>query len=530
MITNDGFERFGVLSRFALDLKLLPDPDGDVAAPQSSVGSWGQWRMWVDGINLCEHDLSLADGRIVRQDAITWYLAPLLFWIASNWAALLHEERLPFGKRPGRVSRAALARDAYLSMLETRGDDLNVFEPWQEWASRHGLRWSANGGIVPDIFLRRLGDDIEVNWGDRWQPGGEAAQFLLETGVAHVPVEAVGLALDSALAWCAQKPEFSGQPWFQEIRAAIDARTRSEQESSWIAWYVDGAASPGRLTNLFMKLKNSSRVVGEFLFSDRKERTFIPILSPAAAMFGTLSPDISEEAAARLLALVNQSIDLSMMSEKMPYVDSFVESYPAWQARSAWDQGYALAESFLEEGLVHFQENYVDLDDLLRCLDIRLVDEHLGSEGPRGVALAGKRLAPTIVVNIDHPMNRAATGSRFTIAHELCHILFDRDRAKRITHVSTPWAPAAVEQRANAFSAMLLMPRELVHRVINDRTDDVSLQSMEAAAKKMRVGLRAMIHHLANLDEISDEARDRLLEEIMEGPAIGNHSNRRLGI
>ena len=52
MQNEGGFERFGQPDRFALDVRLLPDPDGDATAPTSSVGSWGQWRLWVSGSNL----------------------------------------------------------------------------------------------------------------------------------------------------------------------------------------------------------------------------------------------------------------------------------------------------------------------------------------------------------------------------------------------------------------------------------------------------------------------------------------------
>ena len=42
MRSDNGFERFGVPGRFALDLRLLPDPDPETAAPATSTGSWGQ--------------------------------------------------------------------------------------------------------------------------------------------------------------------------------------------------------------------------------------------------------------------------------------------------------------------------------------------------------------------------------------------------------------------------------------------------------------------------------------------------------
>lgn len=161
-------------------------------------------------------------------------------------------------------------------------------------------------------------------------------------------------------------------------------------------------------------------------------------------------------------------------------------------------------------------DDQVDLDALLHRLNITVRNENLGVDGPRGVALAGTDLAPTVIVNPDHPMNAKEGGRRFTLAHELCHILFDRDRARRVTHVSTPWASASVEQRANAFAAMLLMPPELIKRLTPDLTDDIGLDAIAQTAEKLNVGLRALIQHLKNMGEISDDCRDRLLSDIEE--------------
>ena len=143
----------------------------------------------------------------------------------------------------------------------------------------------------------------------------------------------------------------------------------------------------------------------------------------------------------------------------------------------------------------------------------------LGRTGPRGAAIAGDDLAPIIVINTDHPMNRAESGRRFTMAHELCHLLHDRDRARRVTHSSTPWAPASVEQRANAFAAMLLMPPALVRRALAGAVRPISLNHAVTAARFMNVGIHAAIRHFANVGEITNEDRDWLLLELEAGVA-----------
>jgi hypothetical protein len=515
MLTDDGFERLGNPAMFAVDLKLLSDPDGDVGAPVASVGSWGQWRLWIGGLNLCEHELVLGDGQIEAKEAVTWYLAPFVRWLAEQWGPLLHEERFPRGLQLGELSRARTARDAYLSVLETRGDDLNAFKPWQDWASRHGVRWAAEGGLTPDIFIRRVGDDIEVSWGDRLQPGGEAAQFWIEPGIAHAPVSAVGDALDAALGWFVKQPELANREWFGEVRQLIHSRRRPVERSHWLSWYLDGSRVAGPLTELFDRLRTRPGVVSAF--QGMAAAKYLDPLSPAAAMFGALAPNISETAATRLLAIISEAYHGSV---RTAHLDQFVTDRPAWLARSPWDEGYQLARDFIETVDIVRNETSVDLENLLGRLGIRNRLEHLDEAGPRGAALAGDGLRPTIVVNRDHPMNRAAVGRRFSIAHELCHILHDRGRGRRVTHSSTPWAPAAVEQRANAFAAMLLMPPEVVRRVVPDLSRAVSLETIADAAAAMQVSLRALIQHLANLNEIADEDRERLLQELEEASSF----------
>jgi hypothetical protein len=506
----DKFISFGARNRFAFEVRLLSDPDGNERAPVSSIGSWGEWRIWVNGLNLCEHDLFL-DGGPVPQDRVTWYVAPLVQWIATNWGPLLHEERLPAKRRSIEALRQSTARDAYIKALEIHADDLELFEPWQDWAFRHGVRWAGEGGLLPDLFLRRLGDDIELSWGARRHPGGDAAEFRLEPGVSHASVDDVGQALDGVLNWACEQLAFQSQSWFQEFRKMVHSRTTRIAREAFLAWHIDGASKAGPLTAIFRKVEDRSPRAHEWLFKIRAGAPFLSPLSPAAAMFGALSPEISETAAARLLGIIAEMRQTGTSSSPLATI---ARPQPAWMAHSPWDEGYSLAKALLEDEDFSPEEDFVDLRRILAALEITLRLEHLETSGPRGVALAGTGLRATIVVNLDHLMNSAESGRRFSVAHELCHVIYDRDRAQRVTHASTPWAPASVEQRANAFAAMLLMPQELLRRTMGPLSDHVSLDEIGDAARRMQVGLNPLIQHLANLGEIGDEARYRLLDEL----------------
>ena len=71
------------------------------------------------------------------------------------------------------------------------------------------------------------------------------------------------------------------------------------------------------------------------------------------------------------------------------------------------------------------------------------------------------------------------------IGHELCHLLHDRSFGSRLVIVSGPWAPRAIEQRANAFAAWLLMPPSLVTLAI---AETVLGSILDRASRRLQPG------------------------------------------
>jgi len=99
--TEAPFQIFGKKSNFALEIRHLGST-GDVTEPEDWRGSWGEWRLWIAGLNLCELRLATQEGP-VEVDNVRWFLAPLFIWIFEHWMPLLHEKRLP----PGGVRETA---------------------------------------------------------------------------------------------------------------------------------------------------------------------------------------------------------------------------------------------------------------------------------------------------------------------------------------------------------------------------------------------------------------------------------------
>ena len=150
----------GSRDRFAVKIAFQTDPDRGRAATREYSISWGAIEVWANGHNLCRH---VEQGESI--DAAHWYLLPILRWLASNWDFLLHEERLP-----GRNA----ARDAWISMQRTAEpppvlpeDAAEQWEiGWHNWWERHALQAAREGGLVPNLFVRRWRDLIELSWGD----------------------------------------------------------------------------------------------------------------------------------------------------------------------------------------------------------------------------------------------------------------------------------------------------------------------------------------------------------------------------
>jgi Zn-dependent peptidase ImmA (M78 family) len=106
---------------------------------------------------------------------------------------------------------------------------------------------------------------------------------------------------------------------------------------------------------------------------------------------------------------------------------------------------------------------------------------------------------PIIGVNANHHPNR----QRFTIAHELGHILLHRseleaailvDKSKNFIPRDPTSAEGtdAIEVEANAFASELLMPAKLVRQVLSESTRDLhDDEYLIGLAKRFRVSLAA---------------------------------------
>jgi Zn-dependent peptidase ImmA (M78 family) len=157
----------------------------------------------------------------------------------------------------------------------------------------------------------------------------------------------------------------------------------------------------------------------------------------------------------------------------------------------------------------------VDVTD--ETLGIHLIWTRSLPENIRGLTLVDEaRYGRAIVVNLKHS---GVWIQRSTIAHELCHALFDRVPGRPIGVVSRSAAGAAqeaLEQRANAFACYFLVPRDSAKSFLGaqgfrprDSMDNLLLHRM---SNHFGVGIDLLTGHLKHLDQIDDKNRRDLID------------------
>lgn len=491
------WQSFGEKSRFAFEFRLMDDPDMGQAATCLESASWGEFRFWVKSRNLCQHHHM---GQVYQE--VAWYLSPLPIWLTDNWEPLFHEERFPLPcSEPN-------ARMGYLDSLRRYLGDFDPVverkgEVWFDWWQRHALRSCRQGGLFPDIFFRRLIDFVEISWGNLSMEGvGEDFYFTVPQGSVPLPAGQVAKpmldGLSAALSQLSNKISHDKELEFLAARVAVIKGSGRLQER--LSWYA---------SKIFHAV-NSVRDRIEKIVVPEEEIGFVGRLSPAVAMFGSLAPEIGEP---DMECLISRYIAAHDGSGDSRLLGPLVAQEPELPDRNPHDVGYDAALAFLDainEESVR-QSGWVDVLSICKRLGILVDEVQLNDSNIRGVAFAGGSVMPTILINTAHPNNQENTGKRFSIGHELCHVLHDRFFGGEVSIASGQWVPANIEKRANAFSAMLLMPLDL----INDKITAMNVpldthDGIETLANQLNVSRKSLLWHLYNLNKLDESRRTEL--------------------
>jgi Zn-dependent peptidase ImmA (M78 family) len=505
---------FGDRAIFQCRVDLSPEADDPYVTPEEAA-SWGSLELWAGGRNLTAH---YEAGELLG--TVSWYLLPVFEWLAEQWDFLFHEQRPPTAFE-GDNAWASLDRTHHPDYFERFGAQADkVAEENYEWSRRHCL-WSAGeGGIFPDIVIRRDRDEVEISWGAA-RPAGTPDHFFFANGpgVVRLPPREVAEAFYQALraasaTLCESLPNSARvRALSQRVEKLSRPQLRDKRMAILAGLGADFAQWRKRWGHLRTKLvKDFAPLVGWFE-GEVGDTLVISGNCEGALMFGSAAPTLREK---DVFAIAEKLVEHSQAGITKDALAEHAASTPLQSI--PFEDGYRLAADWADtSNLWGKMPQPVDIEKHLTHFGVVVSDVTLGDEDIGGVAVARSGLAPLILVNTTNPRNAYPSGRRFTLAHELCHLLHDRDRARNVALISGPWAPPGIEKRANAFAARLLMPGALLDAAFAEqgaKAHNPSFEQLVAVAQQLDVSVDALAHHMANLGYLSPAHRDRLLDAL----------------
>ena len=493
---------------FAFSLSFSPNPHGPSdRATLDERESWGSFTLWAGGENLCAH---FEQDEIIQ--ATHWYMLPFMEWIIDNWDALLHEERLPL-RNAGISAAESLSRTQQPPISLKEVDDFGWFASWSDWWNRHSVRAAREGGLFPDVYLRRYRDRLEISTGADLLPGIPTEfSFLTPNRTYHTDLSSSASALNQVLSAATQElrrrlPESARVTALADRISDLTSPTREASRMAWLAGVGDRFDQISRAVQ--ETLSAASKRIRNGVIGRHEDNPLVVIGSAyARLLYGAVSPttDLDDVVSLTTRIIENYVPDASTWLHEMnlPLGAEEIKQLPPGE------QGSRLGERACEL-LGDDSNGWIDIESIMQNMSISLSDIQLSDNDLRAISIFGPTQRPHVYCNTRTRWARSSWARRFTLAHELCHLLLDREYGDELAIASGPWAPRGIEQRANAFAAAFLMPTWLLRNTLASFPASVEEpDTVRSISERLHVSPSSLIDRLYNLNEISTEERDYL--------------------
>jgi len=384
--------------------------------------TWGDLQIWIDD--------TLVWGTLdatARSEGIRWSWIELLEFLSTAWPYLVEEEQYPIEfehefdapRHLGELQGKATLRWRTLTEEQADLED----ELLRDFLSVHDLAEALQGAYPPSLLLLRQGQRI----------------------LAATKCYAWDLPFESTMATLKEL----GSLIAERIVDLKDARSELARKR----WVERNAITP--LARLSIATGQDAQRLHDIWPLDLNQdaaNDSLYGLKAAARMIG----GIGTEQAKTILAAV-QSIPTGSPPNLGTLGRDAADLIQEYASEQAAAQGYRLAD-LLREHLGN-SSGRIDPERILESWGTRIQEIQFPDSGIDAVAVWGSRRRATILVNTQGPRAKLPAGKRSTLAHEICHLLIDRDGALPAAEVLGGKVPPHIEQRANAFAAELLLPR-----------------------------------------------------------------------
>lgn len=386
--------------------------EGDKSGAEGRT--WGRLSVYLDGSLLW----GAAEGS--AKPGIRWTWVDLLEHVAEVWPWLTLEEGWP-----------PEIDNPRNFVAEADGGEEALFE----FRCRHDLAMAIQGKLVPSLWVVREGQQAWIGAGNVWELlPFDAVRSWLESLAGEVATQLAGAEDERA--------EAAVDSWEQRM-----CLSRSELAA------ISVGVSPEELAELA-----GGDPAAMFELGSAPSATFEPNELLAAAR---MAVPTTESSVVRSIIVQMKSIG----KHETPDLDRLSAKAVAYLAAESTDAtkphvlGYLLAQWLRREMLLGSAAR-VEPEQLLEQWGVHVALFSETDDGIEALACWGPSHGPAVLVNTEGRHSRHEPGRRATFAHELGHLLVDRSAALPLAEVLGGHVARSVEQRAGAFAAEFLIPRD----------------------------------------------------------------------
>jgi hypothetical protein len=380
---------------------------------------------------------------------VEWTWIELLEFLGEHWLYLSVEDGCPLGVAPDTAPRMLAAAEASIDALPRALAEFE-HEQIEAYRSTHDLAEALQGAVFPPLWVVRDGTAgwLASSAATAKTPFGEMLRVLVVVG------DLIARRLDGL-----------------EDRRSIQAVETWQQRECHDRLRIIEAAT-GYPPDVVAEVESV------FPSLDKRDENALASneLLAAARLVGPQPLTILEpiiQAVRQVKRFETPELD-GLVEQAIGVVESAADEPP-------YTQGYELARWLRTQPGVTRANGRVNPEDLLRLWSVPVIDVGLGLVNVDALGCWGPRHGPAVLLNSDRRHAANSGRRRATLAHEICHLLVDRSASLPLVEVLGGRTARHVEQRARAFAAELLLPREIAGRdFLRYGGDD------ERAAKSLR--------------------------------------------
>lgn len=445
-----------------------------------SKATCGHLSLWIGEILIWggENDT----GAVVP---VKWTWTELLEFLSSSWNYIVYEETYPADLKPhypGELREKANQRwenmPEAISIKEEK--EIYLFE------GSHDFSRGLNGIQLPTVFLMREGNCIWIG-----TPGYYIRRPLNET--VKILVEIGNFICDRIIQ-------------LEEPRAKYICSCWKER---------DNLAKEGLLsiiTNL--SVEDIRDIQGNKSFEsvwetnpDHIKNFEITELQAAARMISGKTGKQNIRFVLDEIRKIGHS-DIPVLDCLAQQAISFINEF---KERRFYEQGYMLANWLRRQAGVISSGGKVKPVKLLTDWGVSIKEIEFDETRIDAIACWGPRHGPAILLNSKGVHNQRPSGRCSTYAHEICHLLVDRQGFLPLVEIFGGNLPWGAERRANAFAAELLLPRTVVAEYIKVNPNYHIERICRHLSSKYKVGFHLIANQILNsLVSLNFEQRNYL--------------------